>query len=50
MKTERKLILAGLAAMAMYILVTDPELIEEVLQVIKIERDPGSKRPDTVPG
>ena len=50
MKPERKVAIAVLIGAAAYLLMTDPDLIQEILQVVKIERNPKPDRPDTNSG
>lgn len=38
MRPERKVAIAALIGVAAYLLMTDPDLIEEILQVVKVQR------------
>ena len=50
MRTERKWAIMALIGAAAYILLTDPDLIQEALQVIKVERKPKTDGPDSDTG
>ena len=47
MRQERKLAIAALIGTAAFLLLTDPDLITEILQVIKVQRKPETNGQNT---
>ncbi len=50
MRTETKLAVAGILLLGTYLILTDPEVVQEALQAVKIEHNPKANRPDTDTG
>ena len=51
MRTETKLLLAGIIGLGALLVLTDPDFVQEALQAAKIlERKSKTDRPDTDPG